>query len=108
MSLTKEIKDLLIKKFAGHQNIPRGLFELATYFRHNGSISFDYKEHEDVVIAVSNNFRYGSIVAQGKDIKELEKNIPDAILTSFDVPSSYAREAKIYKVDQMKREYAIA
>ena len=65
------------------------------------------KIENDQHIAISTNFRYGSIVTSGKDVEELEKNIKDAILTSFDIPSSYAKEANILKVGQ-ERGYAFA
>ena len=42
------------------------------------------------------------------DEKELDKNIKDAILTSFEIPSSYAKEAKIHRVGDGRKEYALA
>ena len=108
MALLKRFKDRIIKIIYGKTMVPAGLFDLSQYFRNNSPISFDYKKGDNVIIAVSTNFRYGSIVTSGKDQKELDKNIKDAILTSFEVPSSYANEAKIHKVGEEKKEYALA
>ena len=99
MSVKKVIFDRLIKLLLYGQAVPRGLAELHEYFRLYGSINFRIEKGEDSIVAVSNNFRYGSIVTSGKNDAELEENIKDAILTSFSVPSSYAQEAKIHKVD---------
>lgn len=89
MSLTKKVKDQLIRLLLGRSAVPRGLFELGEYFRLYGPIEFHYEKGEDGnVVAVSNNFRYGSIVTSGRSAEELDKNIKDAILTSFEVPSS--------------------
>ena len=107
MSIIKQTKDYLAKTLAGGRFVPQGLFEASEYFRHNGPIKFEFKIENDQHIAISTNFRYGSIVTSGKDVEELEKNIKDAILTSFDIPSSYAKEANILKVGQ-ERGYAFA
>ena len=107
MSIIKQTKDYLAKTLAGSRFVPQGLFEASEYFRHNGPIKFEFKIENDQHIAISTNFRYGSIVTTGKDVEELEKNIKDAILTSFDIPSSYAKEANILKVGQ-ERGYAFA
>ncbi|MEA2113552.1 MAG: hypothetical protein U9P63_02755 [Patescibacteria group bacterium] len=109
MKITKVIKDYIIKKLRFGDSVPRELFELSDYFRHFKSINFEYKKGNDNrLIAVSDNFRYGSIVASGKDMKDLEKNIKDAILTAFDVPSVYDKEADIKKVSKARKEYAFA
>ncbi len=109
MSLTKQIKDQLIKVLLGKASVPRGLFELAQYFRNYGSLNFKYEKGEDdKIIAISTNFRYGSIVTSGKNPEQLDKNVKDAILTSFEIPSSYDREAAIYKVGDKQGEYALA
>jgi hypothetical protein len=108
MSLTKIIKDQLIKGLLG-ETVPRGLFELSNYFRNYNSINFrNEKGDNNNIIAISTNFIYGSIVTSGRTPEQLEKNIKDAILTSFDIPSSYAAEAAIYKVGNKQGEYAIA
>jgi len=108
MTLLKRAKDHLIKLIYGKTMVPVGLFDLSQYFRNNGSISFNFEKGNGVIVAVSTNFRYGSIVTSGKDQKELDKNIKDAILTSFEIPSSYARETEIHRVGEEKKEYALA
>lgn len=104
----KVIKDRLIKLLFGGNSVPRGLFELTNYFRLHGPIKFEFKQDEGVFIAISKDFIYGKIITQGKDIKELDKNIKDAILTSFEVPSSYEKEACVHKVTEANNEYAFA
>ena len=62
MTLIKKAKDQLIKILFGKASVPRGLFELTQYFRHNDPINFKFEKGEDEnTIAVSTNFRYGSI-----------------------------------------------
>ena len=109
MSALKMAKDQFIKALWGKNIVPRGLFDLGTYFRDYGSINFKHEKGEDgSIVAISTNFRYGSIITSGKDDKELDKNIKDAILTSFKVPSSYAKEAKIERADEKKKDYVLA
>lgn len=109
MGFFKMIKDQLIKAILGKSAVPRGLFELGQYFRHHGPITFKYEQGEDGrIIAISENFRFGSIVTSGKDKEELDKNIKDAILTSFDIPSSFKDEAGIYKIGDAQEKYALA
>lgn len=106
----KVINDYIIKKVLDRDDLrPRGLFDLSEYMRRFGAIHFDNHENEDgTITAVSRDFRFGSIVTSGKNSEELNKNIKDAILTSFEVPSSYAKEAKIIKVGAEQKEYALA
>ncbi|MBT4516890.1 MAG: hypothetical protein HOC78_03260 [Candidatus Komeilibacteria bacterium] len=106
MYIKKQVKDYLIKALRG-KYVPEGLVELTKYFVHNDAIRFDYKEDSGGWVAISKNFRHGSIVTSGKNKKELENNIKDAILTSFDVPSAYMKETGIHKVGE-GLEYAIA
>lgn len=103
MSMTKIIKDYLIRELLGKTSVPRGLSELNSYFRFNGPINFESHQEEGLIVAVSKNFRYGSIITHGRDMEELDRNIKDAILTSFEVPSSYASEANITKVDEASK-----
>jgi hypothetical protein len=107
MSLTKKTKDYLVKFISGKDFVPNGLVEINRYFRHYGPINFEFKHEGGVIIGISQNFQYGSIVTSGKDFKELDKNIKDAILTSFEVPSSYAKEADIKNINEHKA-YALA
>ena len=109
MSLSKKIKNQLIKVLLGKTSVPRGLFELNQYFLHNEPINFKQEQGEDGnIIAISSNFRYGSIVTSAKTLEQLDKNIKDAIMTSFDIPSSFAKEAAIHKISDKQGEYAIA
>ena len=108
MSLTKKTRDYVIKAILGNKVVPRGLFELNEYFRHYHGINFRYEKKEGLIIALSTNFRFGSIITSGKNEEELDKNIKDAILTSFEIPSSYAKEAKIQKVGDGRKDYALA
>lgn len=107
MSFYKITKDYLLKILGGGKFVPYGLFDASEYFRHNGNIQFDYKKTDSGYVAISSNFRYGSIVTHGNDIEELENNIKDAILTSFDVPSSYSKKLNIHKVSE-ENKYALA
>jgi len=105
---TKIIKDQLLKMLNGPKIVPAGLFEISEYFRHNEPIYFDHKKEGDIIIAQSTNFRFGSIITSGKNPKELDKNIKDAILTSFEIPSSYSKETKIINTEEKQNEYALA
>lgn len=108
MPITKKIKDYCLKLAFGHTVVPRGLFDISHYFRIYGAIEFQFNKEEKSIIAVSKNFRYGSIVTSGKDLIELDKNIKDAILTAFEVPSSYAKEANIHSLRERREQYALA
>ena len=108
MTFLKRTKDYVIRLFLGDKIVPRGLFELGEYFRQNDPIEFEFKNEDGAIVAVSKNFRHGSIVTSGKDQKELDKNIKDAILTSFEVPCSYKNEARIHKLGDKQKEYALA
>ena len=106
MRILKVAKDYIIKGFSGKAFVPRGLLDLSDYFRHNGSMHFSYESKDDVIIARSIDFRFGTIITSGKTRDEVDRNIKDAILTAFEVPSSYAKEARI--VNAKEREYALA
>lgn len=94
----KIIKDHIAKALYPKGMVPRELVDLHSYFRSYGAIRFDFNKSEDGnIVAVSRDFRFGSIVTSGRDQQELEDNIKDAILTSFDLPSAYAKEANIKK-----------
>ncbi len=107
MGFLKRSKDAIAKTTSGGY-VPRGLFELSEYFRTNKAINFEFHNENGKIVAVSTNFRHGSIITVGKNTKELDANIKDAILTSFEVPSSYAKEASISRVDEQKQGYALA
>ena len=109
MALTKKIKDQLIKTLFGKASVPSGLFELSQYFRHYDPIHFRQENGENGnIIAISTNYRFGSIVTSGKTLEELDTNIKDAILTSFDIPSSFAKEADVQKIGDKQGSYALA
>jgi len=108
MSITKQFKDYLIK-FCWHgKTVPIGLFELSQYFRNQGPIEFEYKKEGNKIIAISKNFRHGSIITSANNEADLDKNIKDAILTSFEIPSSYMKETGLYKMGSEEIAYAIA
>ncbi len=106
--LRDKLARMLSELVSTQDMVPRELADLHEYFRLYGPLEFDYYKSEDGWVAVSKNFRYGSIVANGRTDKELEKNIPDAIMTMFDLPSSYAKEAKLHRVGDYKKGYAFA
>lgn len=107
MSLYKQTKDKIIRFMLGSQAVPSGLSELHRYFRVYGPINFRFEKQEDgSFVAISDNFRYGSIITRAGTIKDLDEKIKDAILTVFEVPSSYAKEADVRKMES--REYAFA
>ena len=107
MALTKQLKDHLIKILLGKEAVPSGLAELSNYFRFYGPIYFQFETQEDgSIIAISKNFRCGSIVSQAKDKDHLDEKVKDAILTAFEVPSSYAKEAHVCRTDE--KGYAFA
>ena len=108
MAITKKIKDQLIRLLNGKDGVPRGLFEMDKYFRLYGPIRFEDKHKGDRIVAVSVNFNQGTIITSGDNKEDLDNNIKDAILTAFEIPSSYASEARVHKLDDKQGEYAIA
>ena len=110
MSLGKIAKDWLFKAYlTSHKAVPSGLVDMQKYFRNNDAISFAHHAEDGMIVAVSENFRYGSIVTFADDEKQLDAKIKDAILTSFGIPSSYAKEAGIQREGTEKQmAYAAA
>jgi hypothetical protein len=108
MNLLKVTKDRIVKAALGKGTVPSGLVELNKYFRHFGPINFEEHKEGGLIISVSTNFKYGSIVAHGKDREELDANVEDAILASFEIPSSYKHEASLVKVGDKQEAYALA
>lgn len=108
MKVSKVTRDWLLKILSGPKVVPIGLVEMQRYFRNNGPISFEPKQEDGEIVAVSQNFRYGSIITSGKTEEELDRNIKDAILTSFEIPSAYAKEAGIVRQGKESRQYAAA
>lgn len=108
MSIFKQTKDYLIKILWNGKSVPIGLFELAQYFRANSAIHFEFKQEGKEIIAISKDFRYGTIVTSAENQEDLDEKIKDAILTAFDVPSSYAKEAGVHKIEQKIEQKACA
>ena len=110
MAIIKETKDHLIKLALGKASVPRGLYDVSEYFRLYDPINFKVSKKNGYYTAVSRNYRWGSIVTEGDTLKELDSNIKDAILTVFEVPSSYAKEAGIENTSKAntERKYALA
>ncbi|HLD82279.1 MAG TPA: hypothetical protein VJA22_03690 [Patescibacteria group bacterium] len=107
MSLHKQAKDWLIKALLGKESVPSGLAELNHYFRSFGPIGFRREKQEDgSIVMISENFRYGSIITHVKNESHLDEKVVDAILTAFEVPSSYAKQADLKRVGE--KEYAFA
>lgn len=104
----KCIKDNVIKLIFGKSTHPAGLYESSEYFRHNGPIRFEIVKEGSALIAKSTNFRCGSIITYGKTSEELDRNIKDAILTTFEIPSSYARLTDVQKVNSKDNQYQYA
>jgi hypothetical protein len=107
MPFAKKAKDYLLKAISGKDFAPQGLVEINKYFRLYDPISFESKQEGDVIVGISQNFQYGSIITSGRTPEELDQNIKDAILTSFEVPSSYAKEANIKNLKE-HNAYALA
>ena len=101
MSLYKQAKDRLARFLLGSEVAPQGLVELNQYFRLYGPINFQGERQEDgSIVAVSQNFRYGSIVTHADSQEELYEKIKDAILTAFEVPASFAEDAAIHRIGE--------
>ena len=115
MNILKVIKDWLARRelvlFKGDV-LPAELFDLYDYFRFSADgINFAIRKDKDsdMWVAESVGFRQGSIITTGRTEAELEKNMRDAILTAFSIPSSYMKEAKLVgKNVKNKKEYVFA
>jgi hypothetical protein len=106
--IIKNFRDLLIRSLCGSNFIPEKVLEAYKYFMQFGGINFEYKKVDKLIVAKSTNFRWGTIITSGRNPRELDKNIKDAILTSFSVPSVYANKLQIQKVDERQKKYALA
>lgn len=104
----KIIKDQIVKILSNGTSAIDELNDMQEYFRHYGEIKFSLKKGERQIIAVSTNYRHGAIITAGRNQKELDENIKDAILTMFEIPSVYAKEAGIHKVGEKEASYAPA
>ncbi len=109
MPFTKKAKDYIVKALNGKAFVPSGLVEINRYFRFYDPIEFEFKQEGGRIVAISQNFQYGSIITSGRNKQELDKNIEDAILTSFEIPSSYSKEANLINLRENKhKSYAVA
>lgn len=108
MSLSKIVKDSLIKLIRGPQWVPRGVADFQRYFRNYKKIEFKVTPEDGILIAESVDFKYGAIVTSGTTQQELDDNIQDAILTAFSIPSVYADEVPLTKMQEGRLEYAAA
>lgn len=107
MSLYKQAKDQLTKYLLGRDSAPAGLVELNRYFRFYGAINFQEEKQEDgSLVVISKDFKYGTIITHIKKNDDHDEVVKDAILTAFEVPSSYAAEAGVHRVKD--GEYAFA
>lgn len=107
MSYYKELKDKVGKLLLGNKTYPSGLLDLNYYFRIYDPIIFQSEKQQDgSFVAFSTNFRYGSIITSAASEELLDDKIKDAILTAFEVPSSYAKEAAVSR--QGEKGYAFA
>lgn len=103
MALSKIIKDKIVRSILGASSVPRGLLEIQLYFRHNDPLNFRFEKQEDgSLVAFSTNYRHGSIIVQAKNQEELDRQIKDAILTAFEIPSSYERDADIRSTAELR------
>ena len=108
MGHVKRIKDYMLKILSGQTYVPRGLYDMSQYFRVHGPINFEKRQENGLIVARSTDFLQGTIVTCGEDEAELDGKIKDAILTAFEVPSSYAKEAGLHRVGEESDAYAIA
>ncbi len=107
MSFYKQTKDALIRALIGKNAIPSGLFEMSRYFGLYRTINFHYERQQDgSIVALSTDFKHGSIITSGKDPKELDEKIKDAILTAFEVPSSYAKDVGVHREGETAYAFA--
>ncbi len=97
-----------MKAFYGNAYVPKGLWELENYFRQYDGIEFKFEKNSEGLVAVSENFRFGSIITSGRTQEELDRNVKDAILTSFSIPSSFAKKVNIFRKGERRERYALA
>ncbi|MDE2100215.1 MAG: hypothetical protein KGL39_23365 [Patescibacteria group bacterium] len=108
MNLLKVTKDQVARLLLGKAVVPAELLELSTYFRRFKEINFEQHKEDGLIVAVSTDFKYGTIIAHGRNQEELDNDTRDAILTAFGVPSAYQKEADLRRVSERKDAYALA
>lgn len=107
MSIYKLAKDKFVRLLLGKSSVPSGLAELNRYFRLFGPIQFRVEKQGDgSLLVLSENFRFGSIITHATREEDVEERIKDALLTAFEVPSSYAKEAGIRQVKDKRYAFA--
>jgi hypothetical protein len=90
-----------------NKTYPSSLSNLHYYFRTYRQINFQFERQQDgSFIAFSTDFQYGSIITSAPSKELLDDKVKDAILTAFEVPSSYAKEAAVKR--QGEEGYAFA
>lgn len=108
MNIKKVIRDQVRKVLDGPEMVPIEMIDLNKYFHLYGGINFDFKKNDEgYIVARSTNFKYGSIITSGKDEEEVDKNIKDAILTSFEIPSVYLKESKLRREGIEKQNQSV-
>jgi len=91
MAILKVLTDQLAKALFDTKGVlPRELFDLNQYFRHHGPINFSFKREGGFIIAVSTDFRHGSIISSGKNQEELDakqenRQMDEALLGKINV-----------------------
>lgn len=103
----KEVKDLFIKIVSRGTSARQQLVEFKEYFTRYKKIDFTIKKGDGQLIAISKNYRNGGIVTAGRDKRELDENIRDAILTVFSIPSVYSKEAGLHKAGDKGMSYTV-
>lgn len=87
--------------------MPAEINDFTRYFANYGPINFNIEEKKDgTFVAVSTDFKYGSIITSAKNMKKLDEEIKDAILTAFEIPSAFANEAKVIQEGSRELRYA--
>jgi hypothetical protein len=108
MSVIKVLTDSALKALRPKDYLPEGILEMVRYFRDYEPINFEIRKESEGLVARSTNFRFGNIITSGRDAKELDRNIRDAIITSFEIPSAYSEKARVHRVGSERGEYAAA
>jgi hypothetical protein len=106
MGVAKVIKDNLDKHIFNRNKFISEINGFRRYFALYDSINFNIHQEDGVFVAKSTDYKYGSIITSADSKEEIEKEIKDAILTSFGIPSAYANEAKVVNTGSKSERYA--
>lgn len=107
---SKLVKDAFHRYVLGEKYSTQ-LQDAREYFKLYGAIEFEqvHDTNTGEMIAVSKNFKRGTIVTSGMNQADLDEHIHDAILTMFDIPAIYSDKLKIARADRASvSRYAIA